>query len=334
MKIGKLNNDKLREIVIQRIGKPRHPWVKTGAGIGVDCAVLRAGDRDIITSSDPVTAGGDLSGSLAIHVSCNDIVAGGALPFALLAVLLVPPSAQEQDLLRAIDQMKQTAEDLKVDIIGGHTEVTDAVNRVIITTTAFGARNLTGAELPVRAREGDTLLMTKTAGIEGTYIVGEKYKTKRKSLLNEDEKKEWDDLYRQLSLIGEGEVLFSPNQKDTSEIHLLHDVTEGGVYGAAYEMAELSGLGVWIEQDMVPISSVTKKITDYFEIDPYRFISSGSLLIAVPGSGEDVINRMKKRGIRCTPIGRFTSAEAGYILSKDGETTPLLPPASDELYKV
>jgi hydrogenase expression/formation protein HypE len=69
MRIGKLSNQELEEIVLSKL-PPLSSKTITGAGIGADCAWLDFGDNTLVTSTDPVTAGGMQSGRIAIHVSC------------------------------------------------------------------------------------------------------------------------------------------------------------------------------------------------------------------------------------------------------------------------
>ena len=74
MRIGKLTDEQLESLVLSRLPKLSSKTV-SGAGIGADCAWLKTGENLLVTSSDPITAGGSESGTLAIHVSCNDIAA-------------------------------------------------------------------------------------------------------------------------------------------------------------------------------------------------------------------------------------------------------------------
>jgi len=66
------------------------------------------------------------------------LAAFGIRPKGILLVLIAPPWATAEDVAAVIEQASQTAEKLGVSIAGGHTEVSDAVNRFIVTTTAIG----------------------------------------------------------------------------------------------------------------------------------------------------------------------------------------------------
>ncbi|MBE3597259.1 MAG: hypothetical protein IMX02_00075 [Limnochordaceae bacterium] len=62
----------------------------------------------------------------------------------------------------------------------------------------------------------------------------------------------------------------------------MHDVTEGGLLGAVWEMAQASGCGVEIWEAAVPVREETRQVCRRFGIDPLRLISSGAMLAAAP----------------------------------------------------
>ena len=68
----------------------------------------------------------------------------------------------------------------------------------------------------------------------------------------------------------------------------MHDPTESGIVGAAWEMAEASGVGFRIEVDRVPVREATRAICAVLGVDPLRLIASGALLIAC-GNGAAMV---------------------------------------------
>jgi hydrogenase expression/formation protein HypE len=112
----------------------------------------------------------------------------------------------------------------------------------------------------------------------------------------------------------------------------MHDITEGGVYGAAWEAAEAIKKGLIIYEDQIPIMDVTKEISDILEIDPYRLISSGSMLIIISENNFDNLKEELERfDIKATVIGEII--EEGTYCIKDGVKSVIDSPGSDELYK-
>ena len=324
MRIGKLTDEQLESLVISRLPKLSSKTL-SGAGIGADCAWLKTGENLLVTSSDPITAGGSESGTLAIHVSCN------------------PPSATEEDIVSIVDQASREAGKLGVDIVGGHTEVSDCVNRFVVISTAFGVVEK-GTPVPLgHAKPGDKLIITKTAAIEGSFIAANEHSDKLEGKIPSeyiDEARTYGEL---ISVVKEGTILGPLASSDSSTtfngfprscVNLMHDVTEGGVEGAAFEMADFSKTGVTLDQRLVPFTDCSKAICDALGLDPFRLISSGALMIA-SSEPDKVIGALAKEGIKATVIGEFTDvSEGAKTIGLDGVTRPMPAPSADEIYKI
>jgi len=340
MRIGKLSNKELEEIVLSRLPKLSSRTI-TGSQVGADCAWLSCGSNLLVASTDPVTAGGSESGRLAIHVSCNDIAASGVRPIGILMVIIAPPSTTREELLALVDQASRTAEQLGVDIVGGHTEISDSVNRFVVTTTAFGVVEKNDCVPLGKAMPGDTLIMTKTAAIEGSWIAIMEHRSKIEKAISPEQLADVETFYTKLSVVKEGILAAScpssgknrnPQGFTHSAVNLMHDVTEGGIFGAAYEMADLSGTGLIIDPSAIPVHPATAAITASLGLDVMRLISSGSLLIATC-EPEVIMSRLQDNQIPCAVIGSFT--EKGFFMKEpNGQLLPLMPPDVDELYKM
>jgi len=340
MRVGKLTNEELSELVLSRLPKLSKRTL-IGANIGADCAWLDLQDKLLVTSSDPITAGGMQSGALSIHVSCNDIAACGVRPSSILTVLIAPPSATRDDITYIVDSASQTASGLSVDIVGGHTEVSDSVNRFIVVTTAFG---IVDHSMPIpsgKAEIGDHLIMTKTCGIEGTWIAAMEHEEKLVGKVSDALVSVAMKCIEKISVVEDGVTGASLPSKTglkneqgymLSATHLMHDVTEGGILGAAYEMADYSNIGVHIDMRKIPITDVTKAICENMHLNPYRLISSGSLLMATE-CPDETIAILASKGITATDIGVFTSSSF-TLIDNAGQECPLDPPQADELYKM
>ena len=340
MKIGKLTNEQLSKLVLSRLPSLSSSTL-VGADIGADCAWIDLGDQMMVISSDPVTAGGMESGTLTVHVSCNDIAACGVKPSGILIDIIAPPSCSEEDISRIVEDASAEACKIGVDIVGGHTEVSESVNTFIVISTAFGLVSKEHAVPLGHAREGDSLIVTKTCGIEGTYIAVKEHAHKL-SGIDSALIREAEGYSSLISVVPEGTVCgnMTSSAGETNErgyklgaADLLHDVTEGGILGASYEMAHISNLGIVVDETKIPITEATEKICETLKINPFRLISSGSLLIASP-EPQRVLEALHDAGIMACEIGRFTPAEEGFVrIDKNSrEAVELTPPEADELY--
>ncbi len=323
--IGKLTNEQLKQIILSGI-TPLRDDVVLRPGIGVDCGAIRAGGRVCVFSTDPITAASRDAGRLAVHVSLNDVAAAGAEPVGLLLTVMAPPGTAPETLGAFVRQAQEESAKLSVEIIGGHTEFTDAVTRAVLCTTAIGITPEDGRVFSSRgAKPGDELVLTKWAGMEGTAIIASDMPEFAAKHLTQEEIAFAQGLASQISVVPEGRLAVKLS------VTAMHDVTEGGVLGAAWEMAEASGCGVLIDTPAIPLLDVTKKLCEAGGLNPYRLISSGCMLIAAV-SAKQVVKALRAKGIQAAAIGKFTAS--GSVWLNDGVMKPLDPPESDELYKL
>lgn len=112
----------------------------------------------------------------------------------------------------------------------------------------------------------------------------------------------------------------------------MHDVTEGGIFGALWEIGAASGVGITADLRKIPIKQETVEVCEVFDINPYMLISSGSMLIGCL-HGNELVEELAKKGIEAAVIGRATEGNDRIVVN--GEETRYLGPAlSDELYKI
>ncbi len=327
--VGKLDSEVLKKIVFDKITYKRNEVI-TRPGIGEDCAVVDFDKYECVLSTDPITAAASDIGRLAIHISCNDIASNGVEPLGILLAVMLPQGTTQEDIEHIMADAGRAAELAGVEIIGGHTEITPAVNTPVIVSTALGRAVRGSSASALDMKPGDLIYITKTAGIEGSGIIACDFTDELKSILTVGEIDEAKSLLDYVSVIPEGII---GGEVGTSG---MHDITEGGIFGAVWEMCTVSGNGANIYPERVPVLPVTEKICMYYNIDCFRLISSGCMLMSVPAEKvSEMEKRMDKANIRFTCIGEVTDAACGInAVYGNGRREEIAPPAADELYKV
>ncbi len=325
MKTGKLTNEELKKIVLDRL-----PICSTdiskGPAIGLDCAIIHSQEGVMVVSSDPITGASSDVGRIAIHVSCNDIACAGIKPTAIMLVVIAPSSATKEELIHVIEQASEAAKEVGIDIVGGHTEVSDAVNRFILMTTAFGFSKKEETISAAGAKAGDSILMTKYIALEGTAILAADFRERLSTVLTKEEQTNAMNLIQQISVVKEGALC------GQLHVHAMHDATEGGILGAAWEITEASKVGCLIDLASIPILPETQKICSFMNLNPYALISSGSMII-VTDNPQKIIEELSKNQINCKEIGKIVEKNRQFI-DNNGQIHELLPPEADELYKI
>ncbi len=325
MEPGKLPTELLKKLVFNNI-KSKNPHVMIGPEVGEDCAAIRFGEYVCLLSTDPITGAEKGAGTLAIHISCNDIASCGVEPIGILITLMVPTDGTEDDIDRVMKEAGEAAKELGVEIIGGHTEITSAVNKMVISTTAVGKAPIDGIITTKGAKIGDDVIMTKWAGLEGTSIIASDLANDLADVLSKTEIESAQSLIKNISVVPEGVLAGKYG------VNSMHDVTEGGILGAAWELAEISETGIELHLKKIPVLETTRKICDYYGIDPFRLISSGSMIMTCK-DGEELINLLKRKGITASIIGKIID-EDRIIINENGDRIELEPPKADELFKV
>lgn len=324
MEIGKVSNNDLEKYVFKNINSHRKE-VLTKSSIGIDTAVLDFDGDLIVTSVDPITGANKNLGYLAINISVNDVSCQGADPVGVLISILLPAESKLEDLNKIMEDADRACRQNNLEIIGGHTEVTDAVNKIVLTTTVIARVNKNKMPNISSIKVGDVIAVSKDIGLEGTSIILEE---KGNEFLSEDElRKESIDI-KDLSVLREAKIAVDFNVK------YMHDVTEGGIYGALWECSEAIGKGIEVDNIKIPVKDVTKKIGSHYNINIYGLISSGSMLMVF---NEEDFKAYKKacleKNIKITQIGEVTE-DNKKILIDNGKKIEIPEPASDELYKI
>ena len=326
MKIGKVPENVLKRSVMKQLHYKRDEVI-LGPGIGEDCAALAlAEDEILVMSTDPITGTAKDIGKLAIQITANDLASAGAEPIGVMLTILLPDGTREIALKRIMEQMECACREAKMQILGGHTEVTAVVNQPVVNVAGVAKAKKGSLISTAGARAGMDIVVSKWVGIEGTMIFAKEKEAELKEHFPADFVDTAIGFDRYLSVVPEAAVATQ------SSVAAMHDVTERGLFGALWEMAEASGVGLEIDLKKIPIRQETVEICEYFDVNPYGLISSGMMLMA-SADGNALVLALQEAGIPATVIGKATEGNDRVII-RDEERRFLEPPKTDELYKV
>ncbi len=325
---GKIPVDLLKEVVFKNLGVER-PEVILGPSAGIDGAVIEIGDRSLIVSIDPITGALERIGWLAVNVNANDVATFGVEPAFLFSCILLPEGADRSIVKTICVQMDNAARKLGMAIAGGHCEVTPGLTSPIVVGCAVGIAEKGKYVTAGGARNGDKLILTKSAGIEGTAILASDREKQLAEAMGIKTLQKAKELFSQTTVVEDAITAFKAGGVDA-----MHDPTEGGIIGGIYEMAEASNLGVRIVEEKIPVRPETASICKFFKINPLQLVSSGALLIAAkPNAANSIIEKLKQKNIHASIIGDFLKDRQNRtIVARNGRTQALPKPASDHLW--
>ena len=326
LKVGKVPESVLKRAIFRQIHTKREE-VLLGAGVGEDCAALKLGPDEIfVISTDPITGTAQDIGKLAIHITLNDLASAGAEPVGVMLTILLPEGSEEQDLKDLMRQMEEGCAAANVQIMGGHTEVTRVVNQPLVSVCGVGKAREDRLVSTAGARPGHDIVITKWIGLEGTSIITKEKEAELLTRYPNDLVETAKNFDQYLSVVPEAAVAVK------SGVSAMHDVTEGGIFGALWEMAESSGVGLSIDLKRIPVRQETLEVCEFFGINPYQLISSGSMLMAAE-DGNQLVRDLERAGIPAVVVGKATAGNDRVLLNGE-EQRFLEPPKTDELYKV
>jgi hydrogenase maturation factor len=216
--------------------------------------------------------------------------------------------------------------------VGGHTEVSSTVNKILVAGQMIGDVNPEHLCRSSDAKVGDALVLAKAVAIETTAIIA-------------TEKAKEVEVQHGIETVRKSQnFLFDPGIHVVREaalardfpVNAMHDPTEGGVITGIREICTASDCGVLVEAKGIIVLPETFALCRQFGIDPLGAISSGALLLTLPPeAAADLIHEYAKAGIQAAIIGEILPPNAGLQLRDLDGNVVLLPEfVTDEIARL
>ena len=357
MNTGKISENILKRSVLRRI-KSERKEVLNGAGIGEDCAIFSFAGRHVVSCMQEAVirlrSGPeykfDTEPCITIAhliIRCvNNLAAAGAQPVAVMITLLLPEALEEPDLKAFMGEAEEVCEELSISIAGGQTRVSGMLATPMAVVTGFGILSSSGENVwnPTdnagnagytatnaghtagKAAPGQDIVISKWIGLEGTSLLALRY---REGLLSRypaylvDEAVSFDHY---LSVLPEAAAAVEFG------VCAMHDISEGGVFAALWELAEAAGVGLTVDIKKLPLRQETVEICEYCNVNPYELLSGGSLIMTAE-DGPGLTAWLKERQIPAVIVGKITDSNDRLLLNGD-EVRYMDRPKRDEIYRV
>lgn len=326
MKIGKLPEPVLIRSVLKQV-RHRRDEVLVGPAVGQDCAALQIEpDEVLVMSTDPITGTVKDLGRHCIHITANDLAAAGAEPIGVMLTVMLPDSVEEPELRKMMQDVETVCSELQMEVLGGHTEITNVVRQPLISVTGVGKVKKSHVLQTSQIQPEQDIVITKWIGLEATTILAKEKEEELRMRFPAGIVDTAMGFDRLLSVIPESRIAMAHG------VSAMHDITEGGVFGALWEMASGAGVGLEVDLKKIPIRQETVEICQYFDLNPYQIMSSGSMMIAVD-NGHELVRKLEAAGIHGSVVGRTNSGN-DRILRNGEDVRYLDKPQPDELYKI
>ncbi|UCG11154.1 MAG: hydrogenase expression protein [Deltaproteobacteria bacterium] len=326
---------KLRPEVLDRL--LRHtslaPELIVGPAVGEDAAVIDYGDRYLVVTTDPITFTTERCGWYSVCINANDIAACGGTPRYYSAAIILPEGKTNlRDVENLFSEIEDACRQVGVLWVGGHTEVSCAVNTVLVAGQMIGEVASEDLCRSSGAQVGDALVLVKSAAIEATAIIA----TEKAREIEATCGTELAERTRNFLLDPGISVVREAALARGFPVHAMHDPTEGGLVTGIREICVASGCGVLVEENSVSVLPETEHLCRQFGLHPLGAISSGALLLTLaPEAASHLVYHYAEAGIPAVVIGEILRTEAGLQLRDEtGNVAPLPMFEVDEITKL
>ena len=327
--IGKLPLEHLQSLLKHL---PKHdPRLLIGPRIGEDAAVIDLGERYLVVATDPITFATDHIGRYAVHVNANDTAVLGARPLWFFVVMLLPEGRTTSELAATIMvDIRTGCEQLGITLGGGHTEITQGLDRPILVGQMIGEVAPARLVRKIRVAVGDLILLTQGVAIEGTAILAREQSERLGGQIDATLLERAARFLIEPGISVVSAALAAANVGEA--VHAMHDPTEGGLATGLSELVAPAGLGLRVIREHIRVFSETDAICRALGLDPLKLLASGALLVAVaPYGANAVVTAIEDKGVPVSIIGEVRPQSEGVTIVTNGKVEPFTLPVRDEI---
>lgn len=311
MRVGKLAEPVQKRSVFRQLNKN-----KNQADRCYGTNDIRIGQM-IMTAADRIPGGADRLEQM-VDNALTALMAQGACPQQLLVQGILPEDYEEAQLQEDIKRIAKAAKEIPV--LAGQIEVSDEVTKPQYLINGIGSC----VQEEQFLRPGQELLLTGWIALGGTAMLAQQYENQLQQRYP----------FSLIDRAREFEKLTAAARDARAITHFgaapMHALGQGGIFGALWEMAERAGVGLEVDLKKIPIKQETVELCEYFDINPYEFYSSGSLLVGTD-QAEALMAWLHSQGVEASVIGRATDGKERRI--HNGEDCRFLDrPKQDEWF--
>lgn len=301
---GRLTRALIRELFAKKFSNPSLDAMD-------DSAELAVGKGRIAFTTDSYVVdplefpGGDI-GKISVCGTVNDLAMKGAKPIGISASFIIEEGLEISLLERIVSSMQKTARAAGVPVVAGDTKVVERgkADKLFITTSGVGVIpegvNISGSN----AKAGDVVIASGNLGEHGVAVMNARNKLGLEGSIKSDA--------APLNSLVEAMI------ETSTGIHVIRDLTRGGLAAALNEIAESSGCLIELEENSIPVSRQVDAACRLLGLDPLYVANEGKLAAVVRKSGaEKVLSAMRKHkyGKNARIIGRVGSGAPGVRLN-------------------
>ncbi len=324
---GKLMQDLINEIILAEFGNTILNRLDDSAVLDLkDKNSRMAFTTDSFVVSPIFFPGGDI-GKLAVCGTVNDLSMMGATPKYLSAGVIIEEGFAIDDLKKIIRSMKKTLKEANARIVCGDTKVVNKghCDKIFINTSGIGIIDKKVDISASRAKPGDLVIVSGSIGEHGVCILSQREGLKFKTQLKSDCAPLNGLVFDMLKISG--------------AVHVLRDATRGGLAAVLNEIAELSCVGIEVQEQHIPVRASVRGACEILGLDPLYMPCEGRLVAFVEKkNAQDVLKIMRKNRYAKTAqiIGRVVAGHKRevYLNTLAGSDRILDMPIQEQMPRI
>ena len=326
MKIGKVSQSVLKRSMLKPLEFQREESMFSPS-VEEMCFGVRCSEDEELLCCQTVLYGDEKDlGVFALARVMNDLATRGAKTVGVSVHIMLPPHAYESRLKAMTEHIERAGSAHSVQVLGVKAEVSPVIQKAVVYMSGVGILKKGGLIRSSMAKSDQDIVLLKWIGLEGTFrILREKEEVLKQRFVPAF----LYDVQKMESQIFAAEELLIARAYGVSA---MHQITDGGILAALWDMAEAAGIGVTVELKKMSIRQETIEICECFHINPYQLTSTGAILI-VAQRGKELVKKYESLGIQASLLGKTTSDTVRCILGGE-EKRFIDKPAPDELLKI
>ena len=270
---GKAMRDLIDDVFVAAFRNPEMGEMEDQARL-TSAALAETGAQLAFTTDsfvvDPVEFPGADIGKIAVCGTVNDLADGGARPLWLAAAFRIEEGVEVALLRRIAESMRAAAVEAGVAIVTGDTKVVGkgSADKLFVTTAGVGVIPAGRYLAASRVQPGDVALVNGVLGDHGAAILAARGDMALSTDVVSD--------CRSLTGLMEAVITAAPS------LRAARDATRGGLASALNEMAEAAGVGIEIEESVLPLRDEVKGVCEILGLDPLYLANEGTLVLFAP----------------------------------------------------
>jgi hydrogenase expression/formation protein HypE len=276
-----------------------------GASFELNGRVAFSTDSYVIS---PIFFPGGNIGDLAVNGTVNDLAMCGAEAKYLSLAFIIEEGFTMDEFWKVLVSIKEAANMANIKIVTGDTKVVEKGkgDKIFINTSGIGIIHPNAGIHHNNIGAGDTIIVSGNIATHGIAIMSLRKGLEFETSIESD-------------TTNLNHTIISLIEKFGSNIKFLRDPTRGGVASVLNEIAELTQLGFYIDQKLIPVDEQVDGACEMLGLDPLYVANEGLFIAVVKNEiAHDFLNSLKQQpcGSNAAIIGNVTADHPGKVILK------------------